>query len=359
MFLALSVTALTLMALMTMIIDPYFLYHKPCPGLSYAINNERYQNYGIARNFDYNAMIVGTSMTENFKPSELDRLFGVKSVKLPFSGGSHCEVNELLQFAFAHNPDIKMVIRSIDLFKAFEGKDDRDYPEDSYPAYLYDDKRLNDIRYLLNGETFADATVRVLIRTLLHKPSTTLDEYANWNDEYPFGPQGVQANYSRNKVVYTGNNDISEEEYSRIEENIRVNILAIAREHPETMFYLYISPYSIYFFDYVNQMGELDRYLKVEEFILKLLLGQENIKVFSFFTEYDVISDPYHYRDVGHHDQEVNSMILEWMKENRGEITEENIEGFCNTVWEYYHQYPYDELFEKDGYTIRDPKNVE
>ena len=119
-FVIITVVVLLLTGVLTAVIDPYFLFHKPLPGISYLLDNERYQNYGIARSFDYNAVIVGTSMSENFKPSEFDALFGVTSVKLPYSGGSHLEVRELLEFVFAHQKDVKCVIRNIDLFRAFD-----------------------------------------------------------------------------------------------------------------------------------------------------------------------------------------------------------------------------------------------
>lgn len=39
------------------------------------------------RNFEYDAIIIGTSMTENFKTSEADALFAASFIKVPFSGG--------------------------------------------------------------------------------------------------------------------------------------------------------------------------------------------------------------------------------------------------------------------------------
>ena len=44
-------------------VDPFFHFHKPVSSLSYPLVNERYQNDGIARHFDYDAVITGTSMT--------------------------------------------------------------------------------------------------------------------------------------------------------------------------------------------------------------------------------------------------------------------------------------------------------
>ena len=65
------------------VIDPYFHYGKGLSCLSYPLHNQRYQNDGIAKHFDYDAVIIGSSMTENFKPSELDELFDVIQQPLP------------------------------------------------------------------------------------------------------------------------------------------------------------------------------------------------------------------------------------------------------------------------------------
>lgn len=40
------------LASISIIVDPFFHYHKPLPGLFYVLNNERYQNDGILKNFD-------------------------------------------------------------------------------------------------------------------------------------------------------------------------------------------------------------------------------------------------------------------------------------------------------------------
>ncbi len=336
-------------------IDPYFHYHAPLKGFNYPIYNERYQNYGIAKNFEYNAIIAGTSMTENFKTSEFDRLFGVKSVKLPFSGGSHLEINDELKFAFDHHDNITCVIRGLDLFKAFDTKDSRDYPADSYPTFLYDDKLINDVHYLFNRSIFFKDTAEILIGA---SKADTFDTYANWNSFYPLGPSGIRNNYTRTAVVPTYNSDITEKEYEDIYGNITENVLKLAENHPETTFYIFISPYSIYFWDYVNELGEIDRFLKVERYLLSLLTGHENIRVFSFFGETETISDPYNYKDIGHYGEKVNSLILEWIKEGRDELTAETYEEYCDWEWDYFHSYDYDSLYEEDGVTIAEPASA-
>ena len=46
---------------------------------------ERYLNDGIIKTYDYDAAIVGTSMMQNFKASQFDRLFGTKSIKVTYT----------------------------------------------------------------------------------------------------------------------------------------------------------------------------------------------------------------------------------------------------------------------------------
>ncbi len=91
------------------IIDPYMHFHKPYIGeFFYTLDTDaqRYLNDGIIRHFDYDALITGSSLVENFKTSEIDRVFGVHSVKVPFNGGSYKESNDAVERALRHNPHL-------------------------------------------------------------------------------------------------------------------------------------------------------------------------------------------------------------------------------------------------------------
>ena len=72
-------------------VDPFMHYHKPHTDSYYYtldLENQRNVNDGISRHFDYDALITGTSMIENFNTTEFDEIFGVNSIKLPYAGGS-------------------------------------------------------------------------------------------------------------------------------------------------------------------------------------------------------------------------------------------------------------------------------
>lgn len=103
-----------LVFLIVWIFDPYFHFHKPFSFVSYRLYDERYTNDGISRHFDYNAIITGTSMAQNFKPSEMDALFGTKSVKETFSGAGFQELSQNLERALQRNKDLKTVLWTLD-----------------------------------------------------------------------------------------------------------------------------------------------------------------------------------------------------------------------------------------------------
>lgn len=99
--LLLTIAVLAIFASFTIYIDPLFHYHGPLGQFEYPLNDERYQNDGITRNFEYNGIITGTSMAQNFKTSEAEALFGVPFIKVTFAGGSYKEINNNLKRGFS------------------------------------------------------------------------------------------------------------------------------------------------------------------------------------------------------------------------------------------------------------------
>ena len=121
---------------LTVYVDPYMHYHKPLINkFYYELDNQRSQNNGIIKHFDYDAVITGTSMTETFKTSEMDVIFGCNAIKVPFSGASFKEINDNLELALKTHPNIKYVIRSLDRYGFLAGKNAMRDDLGDYPTY--------------------------------------------------------------------------------------------------------------------------------------------------------------------------------------------------------------------------------
>ncbi len=342
---ALLMAGLVLLGGFTAFIDPYFHYHGPLPFVKYELKNERYQNNGIVRHFDYDAIITGSSMTECFRTSQLDELFGVKSVKVPFSGGSFREVNENLQVAVDHNPELKMVVRCLDANRFFDHKDKMDY--DDYPDYLYDESLWNDASYLFNKDILMTAVQNLHGYMASGNNAMSMDEYVNWSNFYTYGREAILGAFAPEEVERTEyRTEITQEEYRMMDESISRNITELIAAHPEIEFYIYISPYSIYCMDYWRRSGTLERQLLAEKYYIEKLLPYDNVKLFSFFTDYDTVCNPDNYKDVAHHGGWVNSRILEYMKSDTYRLTIDNYEAYCQEVWDYYLYFDYGSLYE-------------
>lgn len=344
-FLTAQLGILFLIILGVVVIDPYFHYHKPIPGMSYRLYEERYINDGISRNFDYNAMITGSSMTQNFKTSEFDRLFSVKSVKEPFSGSGFQELSENLDRALTYNKELKIVLMCLDYNGLNREYDWTQY--EGYPEYLYDDNLWNDTAYVLNKSILYKGCLNNLFFTLTNTPSTTFDEYSAWGSAYGF--DHIMTSYERKEEKLPMAEGLTTEERERVRKNIEQNILPLLERYPDTVFYFFYSPYSILYWDSLYMEGTMKAQLEAEEMTTNLLLSYDNVRLFNFFEHTDLVCELDNYRDKEHYIGEINSCLLEQMSQGNYQITQENKDGHMDFMRRFYLNFDYEGFFKKHG----------
>ncbi len=339
---ALLAAALFFIGLAVILVDPYFHYHKPYPFLSYRLHEERYTNDGISRHFDFDALITGTSMTQNFKPSEMDAYFGTHSVKEPFPGAGYKELAENLDRTLTRNPGVNTVLWTLDYNGLLRDGDWQQY--ESYPTYLYDDNPFNDVSYLFNKSILYHGVLPNVLMTLTGAPSATMDEYSSWERET--GLDQILNAYDRNNVNLNVPTSFGEEERQIVTDTITTNITRIANKYPDTTFYIFYPPYSICYWDALNLKGTLERQLLAEQTATELLLECPNIKLYSFFDQYDIICNLDYYCDDAHYSAVINSLILKWISDDTGRITKENYLEKIQEEREFFSNYDYESIYE-------------
>jgi len=322
----------------TAIIDPFLHYHKPISFLEYPMKDERYQNNGITRHFEYDALITGTSMTQNFKPSEFDALWGTQTIKASYSGATYHELNEHIRRALEYNSDVKYVLCSLDGNRLIAPAEEYGY--EGNPDYLYDDNPFNDVEYLLNKEV-VPKTIAVVNYTRAGEKTPTMDEYGNWNPYMTFGREAVVNSFTlqpiREEEVV-----LSEEQIRMIQGNVTENFLATAQANPDTQFILFFPPYSICYWEGLVRGNQLNSQLQAEEMAAELLLSAENIRLFSFSDRIDIIDNLDNYGDTLHYGEWINSEILQCMALGEGELTKENYKDFFANLRQLYSNYTFD-----------------
>ncbi len=334
------VLLLVLFALPTVVIDPYFHFHAPYA--SYFLKNERYQNDGIVKHFSYNTLVTGTSMTENFKTSEVDDIFGVTSVKAPFSGASYKEINENTVTTIKYKPDLEFIIRGLDVGRLDGEKDVMNYLDT--PTYLYDENPFNDVNYVLNKSIFFEATYPNYLLIKNGGESTSFDDYVNWAGQFTYGKDAVLETYNREEKV-AQEYSMTDVDRERVIANIEQNVLETVKSNPQITFYYFLTPYSIVWWDSINQKGMVKYQIEVQRVVLEQLLLYSNLKVYSWFNDFGLIESLDNYKDYVYYSGEVNSKMLLWMKEGKGELKEDNYKEYLEEIENFYLNYNYNSLF--------------
>ena len=352
-YLLLVAAALSVVSVKVAQVDPFFHYHKPyLDNYYYTLNNQRSQNDGIFRHFDYDAVITGSSMSLDFRTSEAEALFGHRFIKAPYDGATFYEVDQGLRTGFRNNPEIRLVFRSLDLGALLHNKDYLRMDLGDYPAYLYDDDPFNDVHYLFNRDVLFDRVYPMVLAN--DKPDfqggiTSFDDYAALTPHKTFGyktvyPAGMPRIYRGTPPVFTA------EEEQRVRDNIRQNIAVLALEHPEAEFYCYIAPLGAGTWLKWYREGKIEQIMRAKEISLEELIPLENVRVFDFSDLTEITADLNNYRDTAHFGSWISSLMLRWMHEGKYELTEENYRERCAAEYELYLNFDYASLEDQEDY---------
>jgi len=333
-----AIAILLLLGIATIVVDPFLHYHKPLQGLEYPLKDERYCNDGIQRHYDYSAMITGTSMTQNFKTSQFEELWGVKTIKTSFSGATFCEVNKAIERALDYQDGLQYVVRSLDGNRIIYSADAYEYG--GMPEYLYDNNPFNDVEYLLNKEVAVqDLAVINFTRAGNHTP--TMDEYGSWGQYATYGEAAVLQTVSDLGDSWE-QTVLSDADRNMICENVKENVLDIALENPDVTFYVFYPPYSIVYWRALTQTKQLDAQLEAEYMATEILLQADNIRIFAFADETEMIADLDNYMDSLHYGPWINEKILQWMYDGTHELKEDNFREYYENIAGIYRNYDYE-----------------
>lgn len=338
-FLGITIAGIIGCMLLVGTIDPYFHFHAPLEPLAYYMDNGRYINDGIGRNFEYDAMIIGSSMTKNFKTSEFDELFGTTAVKTPYSGANYSETSRALERVFERNPECKTVLWCLDYNQLGGNRE----AYESYPEYLYDDNYLNDIKYLLNKNSIVQAGMTIL-NTLLGNETMTMDEYSAWS--MPVGKSAVMQD-AELLPAQSSTGHLSDTEAMETKKLLKESVTNLIERHPDVKFYIFFPPYSIAYWDSLYRSGEVEKQIERESIAETMLCEYSNVEVYSFFEDIDIISNFDNYYDSGHYSADMNSLILKMISEKKGYISQDNIEEHIANMKELFMNYDYDMLYKE------------
>lgn len=318
--------------------DPFFHYHEPVAGLKKVVTKSEYQCIGTIRTFSYDSLIVGSSVAENYNNRWFDQGFGCTTVKAIKSSGTTADFDYYLQEAF-ENRKLKYVFYSLDISSMLSDPD-TNFLSQGMPLYLYDKDPFNDIEYLLNKD--------VLLESIPYMAGTSyLKDYdegtsLNWAQYKVFDKAGALGGYVRPESVAE---PVKESEYrEEIDGNIRL-LTEMVQAHPETKFVFFMPPYSMLWWDNLYRTGEYPCYFYGADKALRELLAFENVEIFYFQNDRDVMLNLDNYMDTVHFSQEINHYMVNEMAAGRKKLTLQNYQEQLDDMWELYQQIIWKEIY--------------
>jgi hypothetical protein len=277
---------------------------------------QRYENPGLAKHWDYDRIVTGSSLMECVLPEDVDRVMGGKTINLAVSAQTAYDAGKLLSTALATGKP-RHIIMNVD-YNAFSGPPDRSGFAEPFPAYLYDDSLLNDLPYLLGVGTLRKSLETVLG---LHwsRFNTDPKRMWYWGAEHQFfaakavqglDPANLNARFHQPPRTLAG-----------MQASFEANLAPLVERHPDVKFTFVYAPYAILVWLDFQQRGQLDVTLAFREWLFERTRGLKNVEIFDFHAEPEIVMDLDHFTDIYHFSPKLSKSLVETIAQGRYRLT--------------------------------------
>ena len=285
-------------------VDPFQVYRLATRYMPPIDNTTQvYANAGIVRSYDYDSVIVGTSVTENFRPTQMDGVLGGRFIKLCTSAGTAYNHALLLDLAFETH-DVRRVVYGLDVYSFIA---ETDQTGSAVPLYLYDRNPFNDVQYWLNRSVLGSFLPRCLRAWGQTQDDSIRDSMYCWAGRDDYGLVALyNAQFTPPAAVYPA------DQYAAAAlANLNAHVLPFIQAHPQTQFDFFFPPYSAAEWSSMQSKGTLESLLALRGLCYDALSAYDNVTVHDFAAREDWVLDLNNYKDTLHFGQWINDAIAE------------------------------------------------
>lgn len=331
-FIVAAIISIFLIGLTTYIVDP-FLQFRVDSDKKYILN-PRFVNGGLAKNYDYNTAIIGSSMIQSFDVSTLRNTYdGMEPVKLS-SGGMNLAEMQLL-YSIVCEKGTKNIILNIDMpFFNQAGVTSR------YPEYLYEDGIINKLQYLFGYEAViqyipADLGVSLYFKwkkdnvSPVYIAKTSIDQIGTENYSRTYDAGFVKNAYlTNNTVLYQHTEGIEE----RMKNSLESFVQKLEIDKHKDISYTFMFPsYSALYWYHTRRNNYYKQFLDFVYNFTKAVDGYENVRIVSFLDRHEIM-DLNYYGDITHFGPVLADSIMKNLFNPKYEVNSSNIESRIHNV---------------------------
>ena len=309
-----------------------------CHGLLRGWADDRYYNAKLACTEDYDAIFMGTSLSQNFKCSELDSMFETNSIKFTFSGGRLSELSSVFNLASSKR-NIKMVVLEMESFLLFGQM--RPFPYELYGKNQIP-RIIRDIK-----ETLSIPPIFEIIHGIRKGGyGQTRDSIYAWQ-----GPNVCsEVNFARYVINECERTPIHETEPNEMYVNksqvcmdTYLKPLLEKTKEAGISIYCFFPPTHI-----MSYKTSWATEVEIKRKLYEILLKYPNVKLYDFSIAKNIVRNANLYRDLMHYDGSINSWMLKQMLEEHFIVTPDNSDDylldFQNTIKNYDYTQEYERL---------------
>ena len=310
------VSIIIFISIFNYIVDPYQQYRitnfYPLP-----YEKERELDAGMAKNFQFDSVVLGTSMMQNFSLKHLQKeLDFTKPIKLTLAGSSIYEQSVILKTAIKHQK-IKNVLIGIDFFSYYGDIKRLKHGENNFPFYLYDDNFLNDYKYLSSFDTLK-RSIKLLSKEKSKTKNNPLYNYYNMYEWHGKHEEKDTLNKIKDKWLNRDKFDNEakhlEKKFIYLKNNFDYNLKPLLKENKNINFIIIFPPYSILAYKVYQQRGELEDFLKFKQYIIVNLSKFKNVEVYDFGYDNSISYNLHNYYDLYHYNKKISNWMISQIK---------------------------------------------
>jgi hypothetical protein len=359
--LVIAIFAPTLISLATnLYLDPFSIYRKASLQNDVFLGGrgrDRYQHAGVIQNYEPRAVVLGNSLSANFLPSIIEEKLGWKrTFSLTLDGGTIRE-QSIVGLAALNKNRIKNVLWLLAPYNfstLFNSTNDK-MP---FPHYLYNSYRIDDLELFLTlpaemihytslkdakrEEIFIESNQKGIFidsrdrstewastynGNFNHAKALATKMLGNFPNLESFQAQADKAEYLSQKLI--ASLIPREAERRKFENHIAFNILPLILAQPDTKFkFIILPPFPTLY--WLRMKTDAPKRYKDQLAFIRLFVEKlsdfGNVEIYSYGLE-PFTSDLRLYKDARHYHGAVNDYMVSQIRERKGLITSETING--------------------------------
>ncbi len=322
--------------------DPFQIWHKPYwrdTTFFTLSEHSRMQNKAVIDFYDFDSIIIGSSMMFNTSFKETQDKLGGKWVNLSMSGGQMNDKAIILKYALQRK-NIKNIITSLDQIDSVTNRDSSSFD------YLYDNDSINNMKLYINFKFIGCALIWSSSPNCIgsnkeyqqYSPIVTqLNKTTKEQGEIDWITR--EHNKDSLKSILIASNRTFPPSYTQTidmeahKKYLNENLFYMVSKYPNTKFHFIIPAYSRLTYKSYQSYYISNFYVWISTIKYIINRGKDYPNMFVYgFDNLDYADNLGNYFDFNHHKADMNSMQIDAIKNKTHILTPNNIESYLDTM---------------------------